>query len=90
MILLVQLCAGIFIGLFYFGGLWLTLDKMTECGRWGLWLVASFLLRSTMVVFAFWLLAGGDWRRILALAAGFTLVRLLAVKQIQLRPVPSL
>lgn len=81
-ILLGMVCAGAIIGLFYFGALWLTLNKLTETKRWGLWLGASFLVRCTITVTAFWLLGAGDWRRLLALAAGFTLVRFLSVKQI--------
>jgi len=84
-----MLCAGAIVGLFYFGGLWLTLNKLTGSRQWGLWLGVSFLVRSTMAVAAFWLLAAGDWRRILALAAGFTLVRFLRVKQMQPKPVPT-
>jgi len=88
-LLLAMVCAGAIIGLFYFGGLWLTLNKLTESRQWGLWLGASFLLRSTMTVAAFWLLAADDWRRILALATGFTIVRFLSIKQIQHKPVPT-
>ncbi len=84
-----MLCVGAFIGLFYFGGLWLTLNKLIEFRQWGGWLGASFLVRSTITVTAFWLLAAGDWQRILVLATGFTLVRFFWVKRIQPKPVPT-
>ncbi len=87
--LLAMLGAGGIIGLFYFGGLWLTLNRLTGSRQWGLWLGASFLLRTTMTVAAFWFLAGNDWQRILALAAGFTIVRFISIKRIQPKPVPA-
>ena len=79
--------AGVIIGLFYFGGLWLTLNKLTGSSKWGLLLGASFLLRNIITVAAFYLLSAGDWQRILALAVGFTLVRFFAIKRIQPKPV---
>ncbi len=88
-ILLGMLCAGVILGLFYFGGLWLTLDRFSETRRWGLWLGASFLLRSTMVVICFWFLSAGDWQRILALAAGFTLVRFFSLKRMAPKPLQT-
>ena len=87
-ILLGMAGGGAIIGLFYFGGLWLTLKKLTTSDHWGLWLGVSFLVRSTITVSAFWLLAAGDWRRILALATGFTVVRFLSVKRLHHNPVP--
>ena len=88
-ILLGMVCAGVIIGLLYFGGLWLTLNKLTGAKRWIFWLGASFLVRSTMTVAAFWFLAAGDWRRILALVTGFTIVRFFSVKRIQHKPLPT-
>ena len=87
--LVAMLGAGGIIGLFYFGGLWLTLNKLTGSRQWGLWLGTSFLLRTTMTVAAFWLLAGDDWQGILALATGFTIVRFISIKRIQPKPVPA-
>ncbi len=86
-ILLAMTGGGAIIGLFYFGGLWLTLNRLATGKRWWFWLGASFLIRSTITLSAFWLLSGGDWRRIVALLTGFTVVRFLSVKQIHHKPV---
>ncbi len=88
--LIIQCVAGTIIGALYFGGLWLTLNKLTEKKRWGLWLGVSFLVRTTLAVTAFWFLGAGDWRRLLALATGFTIVRFLSVKQIRPEPLQIL
>ena len=85
-VLLAMVSAGAIIGILYFGGLWLTLNKLTEAGSWSLRLGVSFLARATMAVAGFWFLGDGDWRRILALTTGFTIVRFLSIKR--LRPEP--
>ncbi|MDA3831845.1 MAG: ATP synthase subunit I [Spirochaetales bacterium] len=87
-ILLAMLCGGGLLGLFYFGGLWLTIHKLTAAKRWGLWLGASFVLRASITVAAFWFLAAGDWQRILALITGFTISRLILVKRLPPQPEP--
>ncbi len=79
--LLAMVCGGAILGLFSFGGLWLTLHKLTSTRRWVLWLGVSFLVRTTITVSAFWFLGANDWRRMLALLTGFTLVRFLTVKR---------
>ena len=88
-LLLAMVCAGAIIAFFYFGSLWLTVNKLTKSRQCGFWLGAGFLLRSTITVVAFWFLAAGDWRRLLAITAGFTIVRFLWVKQIQHKSVPT-
>ncbi len=89
-LLLAMVCAGAIIGLFYFGHLWLTVNKLTGSRKLSLWLGAGFLLRSTITVAAFWFLAAGDWQRILAMTLGFIIVRFLWVKQIQHKSVPTI
>ncbi len=88
-LLLGMICVGAIMGLCYFGGLWLTLNKLSGTKQWGLWLAISFLVRSSLTVTAFWLFAAGDWQRILAMAVGFSIVRFLTIKQIQQAPLPS-
>lgn len=89
-LLLLMLVAGTIIGAGYFGGLWFTLQRMTNDRNGALWLIASFLLRSSMTMAAFWLLAAGEWQRILALALGFITIRFLSIKRIQQLPGHSL
>ena len=83
-----MILAGGAIGLLYFGGLWLTLKKLSQKRRWGLWLGASFLARTALAMAFFWLLAAGDWHRLLTLAAGFSMVRFLLLK-IQNKPIET-
>ncbi len=82
-ILIGMVGAGIIIGALYFGGLWLTLNRLTKTKSWSLWLGFSFLVRSSIAVAGFWLLGNGDWQRIVALLTGFMIVRFLSIKQIR-------
>lgn len=69
-------CAGILTGLFYFGGLLLTIQKISKGKHSPMWFLASFLFRASVVVLVFYLFMAGDWTRILAQVAGFICVRL--------------
>ena len=88
-VMLAMLSAGAIIGILYFGGLWLTLNKLTKTKSWSLWLGVSFLVRMTLAMAGFWFLGAGDWRRILALITGFTIIRFLSIKRIRPEPLQT-
>ncbi len=75
--------AGIGLGLFYFGGLWLTVRQLPTC-RWPVPMVmASFVLRTAVVVLGFYAVMGGHWERVLACLVGFAMVRLFMVSRLR-------
>ena len=78
--LIAALAVGIGLGLFYFGGLWLTVRYMNAAGKKGTLFVASFLVRSAVVVSGFYLVMDGEWERIVACLAGFLITRLSMVR----------
>ncbi|MDZ4132815.1 MAG: ATP synthase subunit I [Dethiobacteria bacterium] len=63
------------LGLFFFGGLWWTVQKITGSGGPYLLFVASFLVRTTVVLGGFYLLLTVGWQYLLAAMAGFLLAR---------------
>lgn len=67
--------AGILFGFFYFGGLWLTLQKITGSAYPYLLVLLSFLMRAAVVMAGFYLLLRADWRYLLASLAGFIIAR---------------
>jgi F1F0 ATPase subunit 2 len=82
--------AGMGLGLFYFGGLWLTLRQLPTC-RWAApLLLASFVGRTAVVLVGFYLVMGGRWERILACLVGFILVRLFLVSRLRPERVPDI
>ena len=76
--------AGAALGLFYFGGLWLTVRRLPRSRRPGLLLLGSFLVRSAVVVPGFYFVMGGRWERLLACLVGFLAAR--TVLLVLLRP----
>jgi F1F0 ATPase subunit 2 len=65
------LAAGFFLGAFFFGGLWLTVQR----GRPALWFLGSLLLRTGISVAGFCLASGGHLERLLICLFGFFVMR---------------
>jgi F1F0 ATPase subunit 2 len=74
-----QLCiavlAGLALGLFYFGGLWLTVRRITCSKRPALLMLASFVVRLLVTLCGFYLVMDGRWERLLACLSGFLVTR---------------
>lgn len=70
---------GLAAGLFFFGVLWLTVRRLGKAARPHLLLLGSFLVRTAIVVAAFYVLAADGLGVVLAAAAGFLAARMLAV-----------
>ena len=84
---MVYLCmtfmAGIAIGAFYFGGLFWTVRRIPEWRRPGLWVTASYFIRTAVTVLAFYLIMGGQWQRLLASLFGFVMIRMILVRRLK-------
>ncbi len=75
---LVAACAGgLLLGAMFFGGLWWTLRRALASERAALWFLGSLLLRTSVTLSGFYLLARGDWKRLLACLLGFVIARFL-------------
>ena len=71
---------GVAIGAAFFGGLWWTVLKGVRTSRPALLFLASFLLRTTFVLIAFYLLGTTHLDRLAACLLGFVLGRALIVR----------
>jgi F1F0 ATPase subunit 2 len=71
---------GAAIGIFYFGGLWWTVQRLPRTSSPGLWVLGSFGVRSCAGVAGFYFIMGDDWVKLMAGLAGFFLVRVLSVR----------
>jgi F1F0 ATPase subunit 2 len=81
--LILALAGGIGIGAFYFGGLLWTIQKLPSRRRPGLWVTASYFIRTGIAVFAFYLVMGGHWQRLLASLLGFIVIRFVLVRRMK-------
>lgn len=79
----VLVLAGAGIGLVFFSGLWFTVQGIVRKKQAGLILALSFTLRMGLVGISFYLLMGHDWQRLVALAMGFTLARVVMIRRIR-------
>jgi F1F0 ATPase subunit 2 len=85
---LILLCfgAGIGLGTFFFGGLWLTMKRLPYSKNPAFLTMGSFFGRIAVCVFSFYLVVKtGDWEGLLASFGGFMIMRFALVRHF--RPV---
>ena len=68
--------AGCLLGAIFFGGLWWTIRKGLSSRQPVLWFLGSILLRTSIILTGFYLVAGGHWERLLLCLLGFVMARL--------------
>ena len=73
--LAVAWAAGAMLGGIFFGGLGLTVRRLLATDHPALWVLGSFLLRSSTVMGSFYLVAGDSWQHLLACLLGFAMAR---------------
>ncbi len=78
--LISALVAGTGLGLFYFGGLWLTVRRLPTARRPAFFSLLSFFGRLGVALFGFYLVMGGHWERLLVCLLGFLGVRVILVR----------
>lgn len=74
--LLLPAVAGLALGVFFFGGLWWTVRKALSSQRPVAWFLGGVLLRMSVTLAGFYVVAGGHWERLLACLSGFFIARL--------------
>jgi F1F0 ATPase subunit 2 len=86
--LLLALAAGLGLGLFYFGGLWLTVRQLPASRHPVPLLLGSFAGRTAAAAVGFYFVMGGSWERALACLAGFLVVRFVLISRLRPGRVP--
>ena len=75
--LILSLFAGVLLGTIFFGGLWWTIRKGISSKQPAALFFFSLLLRTSIALTGFYVVAHGDWHRVLACLVGFILARIL-------------
>lgn len=75
--------AGFLLGMFFFGGLWLTVRMLTASSSPGLLVLFSFLVRSTAALVGFYLLLQQGWQLMPAALAGFIAARVVLASRLK-------
>jgi F1F0 ATPase subunit 2 len=78
--LVVYLVVGIGMGIFYFGGLWLTVKRLPASQCPALLALSSFVGRMTVVIGTFFILVDGHLERLFASVFGFFVVRVVSAR----------
>ncbi len=84
--LALALFAGALLGVFFFGGLWWSVQKGVVSERPALWFLGSLLLRTSLILAGFYFVAQGHWSRLVACLVGFLVARILVVRRLTHAP----
>lgn len=69
------LAGGMLTGVFYFGGLWLTVRRLIPARRPALLMLASFTVRTAIALALFYVIMNGSRLRLVVALAGFLVIR---------------
>ena len=67
--------AGLLLGLFYFGSLWLTVQSIVKVKKPAILSIGSFFVRTGLTLGGFFIVMSGHWERALACMLGFLVMR---------------
>ena len=71
---------GFLLGIFFFGGLWITVKKAVIRKTPAIWFLGSFILRVGVTMSGFYYISLGDWRGMLIAVSGFIVGRVIIVR----------
>ena len=75
LLLVIPFALGIGLGMFYFGGLWVTVQRLPATSWPALLTLGSFWLRSAVCGWGFYWVMDGQWERLAACFLGFLTTR---------------
>lgn len=87
-LIIYPVAVGLLLGLFYYGTLWLILQRLPQLKHPAAWIGLGLLLRTMTVVFILYLLFADSWQQLLIALSGMLTSRALLVNRI--KPGPSL
>lgn len=87
--LLPALLAGLVLGMFYFGGLWLTVQRLSQARQPALLALGSLAGRLGVTMLGVYLVTGGQWAKIGVCLLGFFVMRTILVRRWQPRISPA-
>ncbi|NIP71970.1 MAG: ATP synthase subunit I [Gammaproteobacteria bacterium] len=80
--LVLALAAGMAFGAVYLMGLWLTVRRLPRASHPGLLALGSLVVRLGLLLGGLFLVADGQWQRIVIALAGFLLIRTVLVRRL--------
>jgi len=77
---------GAILGLVYFGGLWLTVRRLTTGKHQAIVMLGSFIIRNALMAIGFFPVIRQGWQTALICLAGIIVVRFIMIRRIHERP----
>lgn len=77
----VSFLGGIGLGYIFFWGLWKTVSRLSDVNNPYLWMFASFIIRTAVVVLGFYLILQVHWQLAAVGLIGFVVSRIILVRQ---------
>ena len=78
--LLFSWISGSILGLLYFAGLWLTVQKVVSSSHPALWIMGSLLFRTALVLLGFYYVSGGNLYRLILCLVSFITSRFVVLR----------
>lgn len=77
------LITGVFLGIFYFGFLWWSVNRISRTRHPIILTIGGYVIRLAIAILVFYLILRiGDWRALLICLAGFIITRIILVKRL--------
>lgn len=80
MIFVLVAIGGFFLGIIFFGGLWLTVSNSLHFKSPAGWFIMSFILRTGITLAGFYYMCGDQWQRLVSCLFGFIVARVIITK----------
>jgi F1F0 ATPase subunit 2 len=77
------LAAGVLLGVFFFGGLWWTVEWGVRSRRPAFVFAGSMLVRTSVTLSGFYLIGRGRWDRLLVCLLGFIIARVVVTSLVR-------
>ncbi|MEO7485708.1 MAG: ATP synthase subunit I [Ferruginibacter sp.] len=71
---------GLMLGVIFFGGLWLTVKKLTASKMPAVLVLVSFVCRVGIVLVGFYFIGLGNWMKLIACLIGFIVARFAVIR----------
>ena len=78
--MLIAFLVGGLLGVFFFAGLWWTVQKIESTKQVALLFFGSMLLRTSVVILGFYFILGDNWQHLVAGLLGFIIARVIVTR----------
>ena len=76
---------GFLLGGIYFGGLWITIKRLTLVKNQAVWMLASLVIRNLLVAVGFYPIVVQGWQETLFCLVGFIIIRMALTRRIKVQ-----